>query len=69
MMALALTSKTHPYKTGFAPFPSDVYRIRHNYSGPGHRRQHRHLQSGQYGIAAATAGAESKTDRVGVAFR
>jgi 4-aminobutyrate aminotransferase / (S)-3-amino-2-methylpropionate transaminase / 5-aminovalerate transaminase len=27
MMTLALTSKTHPYKTGFAPFPSDVYRI------------------------------------------
>jgi 4-aminobutyrate aminotransferase / (S)-3-amino-2-methylpropionate transaminase / 5-aminovalerate transaminase len=27
MMSLALTSKTHPYKTGFAPFPSDVYRI------------------------------------------
>jgi 4-aminobutyrate aminotransferase/(S)-3-amino-2-methylpropionate transaminase len=27
MMALALTSKTHPYKAGFAPFPSDVYRI------------------------------------------
>jgi len=27
MMALGLTSKTHPYKSGFAPFPSDVYRI------------------------------------------
>jgi 4-aminobutyrate aminotransferase/(S)-3-amino-2-methylpropionate transaminase len=27
MMALALTSKTHPYKAGFAPFPSDVYRV------------------------------------------
>jgi 4-aminobutyrate aminotransferase/(S)-3-amino-2-methylpropionate transaminase len=27
MMALALTSKTHPYKAGFAPFPSDVYHI------------------------------------------
>jgi len=27
MMTLALTSKTHPYKAGFAPFPSDVYRI------------------------------------------
>src|SRR5260370_31251333 len=25
MIALALTSKTHPYKTGLAPFPSDVY--------------------------------------------
>ncbi len=27
MMALALTSKTNPYKTGFAPFASDVYRV------------------------------------------
>jgi 4-aminobutyrate aminotransferase/(S)-3-amino-2-methylpropionate transaminase len=27
MMTLALTSKTHPYKIGFAPFPADVYRI------------------------------------------
>src|ERR1700732_2658530 len=27
MMALALTSKTHPYKAGFAPFPTDVYRV------------------------------------------
>jgi 4-aminobutyrate aminotransferase / (S)-3-amino-2-methylpropionate transaminase / 5-aminovalerate transaminase len=27
MMALSLTSKTHPYKAGFAPFPSDVYRV------------------------------------------
>src|SRR6266853_6624849 len=27
MMTLALTSKTHPYKVGFAPFPGDVYRI------------------------------------------
>ena len=27
MMALSLTSKTHPYKAGFAPFPGDVYRI------------------------------------------
>jgi len=27
MMTLALTSKTHPYKAGFAPFPSDVYRV------------------------------------------
>ena len=24
---LALTSKTHPYKAGFAPFPGDVYRV------------------------------------------
>ena len=27
MMTLALTSKTHPYKAGFAPFPSDVYHV------------------------------------------
>src|SRR6202161_2534388 len=27
MMALALTSKTHPYKAGFAPFPGEVYRV------------------------------------------
>jgi len=27
MMTLALTSKTHPYKTGFAPFPAEVYRV------------------------------------------
>src|SRR5437879_2750763 len=27
MMTLALTSKTHPYKAGFAPFTSDVYRV------------------------------------------
>ena len=26
MMTLALTSKTHPYKAGFAPFPGEVYR-------------------------------------------
>src|ERR1700722_853440 len=27
MMTLALTSKTHPYKAGFAPFPAEVYRL------------------------------------------
>ncbi len=27
MMTLALTSKTHPYKAGFQPFPAEVYRI------------------------------------------
>jgi len=27
MMGLSLTSKTHPYKAGFGPFMSDVYRI------------------------------------------
>jgi len=30
-MAMAMTSKTHPYKTGFEPFPSDVYRIPYAY--------------------------------------
>jgi len=30
-MAMALTSKTHPYKDGFAPFPSDVYRVPYAY--------------------------------------
>jgi 4-aminobutyrate aminotransferase / (S)-3-amino-2-methylpropionate transaminase / 5-aminovalerate transaminase len=27
MLTLALTSKTHPYKAGFAPFPGEVYRV------------------------------------------
>jgi 4-aminobutyrate aminotransferase / (S)-3-amino-2-methylpropionate transaminase / 5-aminovalerate transaminase len=27
MMALALTSKTHPYKAGFGPFPGEVHRV------------------------------------------
>jgi len=31
MMTLAMTSKTHPYKAGFAPFPGDVYRIPYAY--------------------------------------
>ena len=31
MMTLALTSKTHPYKAGFHPFPSEVYRIPYAY--------------------------------------
>jgi len=31
LMALALTSKTHPYKAGFQPFPSDVYRMPYAY--------------------------------------
>jgi 4-aminobutyrate aminotransferase/(S)-3-amino-2-methylpropionate transaminase len=30
-MAMALTSKTHPYKSGFEPFPSEVYRIPFGY--------------------------------------
>jgi len=31
MMALSLTSKTHPYKAGFGPLPGDVYRIPYAY--------------------------------------
>jgi 4-aminobutyrate aminotransferase/(S)-3-amino-2-methylpropionate transaminase len=31
LMTLALTSKTHPYKGGFGPFPSEVYRIPYAY--------------------------------------
>jgi 4-aminobutyrate aminotransferase / (S)-3-amino-2-methylpropionate transaminase / 5-aminovalerate transaminase len=27
LLGMALTSKTHPYKAGFEPFPSDIYRI------------------------------------------
>src|SRR5260221_11532745 len=27
LLTMSLTSKTHPYKAGFAPFASDVYRI------------------------------------------
>jgi len=30
-MALSLTSKTHPYKAGFEPFPGDVYRLPYAY--------------------------------------
>jgi 4-aminobutyrate aminotransferase/(S)-3-amino-2-methylpropionate transaminase len=30
-MAMAVTSKTHPYKAGFEPFPSDTYRIPYAY--------------------------------------
>lgn len=30
-MAMAATSKTHPYKAGFEPFPADVYRIPYAY--------------------------------------
>ncbi len=30
-MAMALTSKTHPYKAGFAPLPGDVYRMPYAY--------------------------------------
>src|SRR5467141_2250662 len=31
MITLALTSKTHPYKAGFQPFPGEVYRIPYAY--------------------------------------
>ncbi len=31
MFALSLTSKTHPYKAGFEPFPGDVYRVPYAY--------------------------------------
>jgi 4-aminobutyrate aminotransferase/(S)-3-amino-2-methylpropionate transaminase len=31
LLALALTSKTHPYKAGFEPFPSDIYRLPYAY--------------------------------------
>jgi len=27
LLALSLTSKTHPYKAGFEPFPGDIYRV------------------------------------------
>jgi 4-aminobutyrate aminotransferase / (S)-3-amino-2-methylpropionate transaminase / 5-aminovalerate transaminase len=30
-MAMSVTSKTHPYKAGFEPFPGDVYRIPYAY--------------------------------------
>lgn len=30
-MAMAATSKTHPYKAGFEPFPGDVYRVPFGY--------------------------------------
>jgi 4-aminobutyrate aminotransferase/(S)-3-amino-2-methylpropionate transaminase len=31
MMAMSLTSKTHPYKAGFEPFASEIYRIPYAY--------------------------------------
>jgi 4-aminobutyrate aminotransferase/(S)-3-amino-2-methylpropionate transaminase len=30
-MAMSVTSKTHPYKAGFEPFPGDVYRVPFGY--------------------------------------
>ena len=32
LLTMSLTSKTHPYKAGFAPFASDIYRIPFAYS-------------------------------------
>ena len=31
MLTMSLTSKTHPYKTGFGPFAADIYRIPFGY--------------------------------------
>ena len=31
LLGMALTSKTHPYKAGFQPFPSEIYRIPYAY--------------------------------------
>src|SRR6202795_635930 len=31
MLAMSLTSKTHPYKAGFEPFASDIYRVPYAY--------------------------------------
>jgi len=31
LLTLSLTSKTHPYKNGFGPFPGDIYRIPYAY--------------------------------------
>src|SRR5712692_7396951 len=31
LLTLAMTSKTHPYKAGFGPFPGDIYRIPYAY--------------------------------------
>ena len=31
LLTLSLTSKTHPYKTGFEPFASDIYRVPYAY--------------------------------------
>ena len=31
LLALSLTSKTHPYKAGFQPFASDIYRVPYAY--------------------------------------
>jgi 4-aminobutyrate aminotransferase/(S)-3-amino-2-methylpropionate transaminase len=31
LLGMALTSKTHPYKAGFEPFPTEIYRIPYAY--------------------------------------
>jgi 4-aminobutyrate aminotransferase/(S)-3-amino-2-methylpropionate transaminase len=37
LLAMSLTSKTHPYKSGFAPFASDIYRIPFAYAYRGEK--------------------------------
>jgi 4-aminobutyrate aminotransferase/(S)-3-amino-2-methylpropionate transaminase len=37
LLTMSLTSKTHPYKSGFAPFVSDIYRIPFAYSYRGEK--------------------------------
>jgi 4-aminobutyrate aminotransferase/(S)-3-amino-2-methylpropionate transaminase len=37
LLTLSLTSKTHPYKAGFAPFASDIYRIPFAYAYRGEK--------------------------------
>ncbi len=37
LLALSLTSKTNPYKAGFAPFASDIYRIPYAYAYRGEK--------------------------------
>jgi len=37
LLTMSLTSKTHPYKAGFAPFASDIYRIPFAYAYRGER--------------------------------
>lgn len=50
LLAMSLTSKTHPYKAGFQPFASDIYRIPYAYpyrSAPGTSAEDfaRHLEA------------------------
>ncbi len=37
LLTMSLTSKTHPYKAGFAPFASDIYRIPYAYAYRGEK--------------------------------